>query len=164
MLRVLQLRAAAIPAGLCKWCRQPAPSTFVLGTSDRANECRRCQADGGASPGPRARVPAPAITCALMVVNSPWGNVETRDMIAPGVVFVSTSSHGGALAAPEAQARIPESLRTADGWYEEDCELCAVIVTWPEYFDARAVAMARGAVASGREWRMSRGGRYQFAS
>lgn len=103
------------------------------------------------------------ITARLMVVNSPWGAVDYRRMIAPGVVFVETPSHGGALVSPELVSLIPENLRTRDGWYEEDCEIAAVIATWPDYFTEAAVTQARAAIATGRDVRMQRGGRHPLA-
>ena len=95
-------------------------------------------------------VTLPAITPELMIVSSPWGHVQYRRMIAPGVVLVETASHGGAFVTAEAQAKIPAELRSDDRFYEEDCEIAAVIATWPEYFTAEARAYADRQVASGR--------------
>ncbi len=101
---------------------------------------------------------APAITADLMIVNSPWGAVQYRRMIAPGVVLVETASHGGAFVTKEAQARIPEVLRSADRFYEEDCEIAAIIATWPEYFTSDAQVYAARQIATGRGFNF-RGGR-----
>jgi hypothetical protein len=96
------------------------------------------------------RPAAPAITCDLMIVNTPWGQAQTREMIAPGCVFVSTASHGGAYLTDAANAQIPEALRSRDRFYEEDNEIAAVIVTWPEYFNDEAVTCAVERVQAGR--------------
>lgn len=102
--------------------------------------------------------PTVSIVPALMIVNSPWGPVQYRRMMAPGVVFVETASHGGAFVTEEAQQQIPEAIRSADRFYEEDCEIAAVIVTWPAHFTDQCVAAARQQVES-RQGFNFRGGR-----
>jgi len=93
-----------------------------------------------------------------MVVNSPWGPVQYRRMIAPGVVFAESASHGGARPSKELQARIPEHRRTRDGWYEEDCEVAYLVVSLPELFHPDQVDYANKTIAGfgGRDIRMAR--------
>ena len=54
--------------------------------------------------------------------SSPWGRVQSCGMVAPGIGWVSTASHGGIKLDRKRNAEVPEYMRTAGGWYEEDCE------------------------------------------
>ena len=58
-------------------------------------------------------------------INTPWGVSDTADTLAPGVVLVTTPSHGG-LMLPE-NAPIPAAVTATfingPRWAEEDCEL-----------------------------------------
>ena len=53
---------------------------------------------------------------------SPWGTVDGCYEVAPGVLSVSTPSHGGLKLSRSRNAAMPESVRRKGGWYEEDCE------------------------------------------
>jgi hypothetical protein len=70
--------------------------------------------------------------------NSPWGTPQTCDLIAPGIWFVSTPSHGGYKLDPVRNAKVPEAARRRGGWYEEDCEWVIVALVFPEVFSAVA--------------------------
>jgi hypothetical protein len=63
---------------------------------------------------------------------SPWGAIDAVEVIADGVVFVSTPSHGGVWLSAEAQLRMPEAIKPMHGrqWFEEDCEIWAPIVVF----------------------------------
>ena len=63
---------------------------------------------------------------------SPWGAIQHVALLVDGVVFVSTASHGGAWLSPEAQARMPATIMPMHGrrWYEEDCEIWAVLLVF----------------------------------
>lgn len=64
---------------------------------------------------------------------SPWGFIdEVEMMMAPGLIFATTPSHGGLYLAPERLEQMPEGERTADGWYEEDCEILWPMVRFAE--------------------------------
>lgn len=73
---------------------------------------------------------------------SPWGQVEHAESVIPGIVWVSTASHGGFWVAPQPNMALlragVESLnyyhRDAGwaGWYEEDCLWSLVAVAYPE--------------------------------
>jgi hypothetical protein len=65
---------------------------------------------------------------------APWGVVESVEEIAPGIQWLTTAKHGGFRLSPEANTRIPTSLREHQGLYEEDCEWCKVVLWFPEYF------------------------------
>lgn len=60
---------------------------------------------------------------------TPWGAAQHTDEVMPGVLYVSTASHGGYHLTPELNARIPEQVRRPDGWYEHDCDAAL-----PAYF------------------------------
>ena len=62
--------------------------------------------------------------------SSPWGSVDWRERLAPGVWRVATPGHGGIALHPVLFNSIPAAFRCnvyggASGgrhWYEEDCE------------------------------------------
>jgi hypothetical protein len=73
---------------------------------------------------------------------TPWGPAQTSEVIAPGIVFYSTASHGGFHLSAEQNSRVPLKLRQSTflqlgmkGWYEEDCDAAIVLATFPEYAD-----------------------------
>jgi len=55
--------------------------------------------------------------------HSPWGEIQETKHIGTGLIMVSTARHGGIWVAPEQLKRMPEHIRSHDGWYEEDCEV-----------------------------------------
>ncbi len=75
--------------------------------------------------------------------DSPWGRVHGRTELAPGIVNVTTASHGGFLLEPETNARVPACLRNAGGAYEEDTEWSKVAFTFPHLFTRFERADAR---------------------
>jgi hypothetical protein len=60
--------------------------------------------------------------------NSPWGEVQTCDVLCPGVFLVSTASHGGTLVSKEVSAMLSPAAQKCgflQGGYlcfEEDCQ------------------------------------------
>lgn len=64
--------------------------------------------------------------------HSPWGTIDFVHPYAEGMVWVSTPGHGGLWLSNERLAAMPAEQRSADGWYEEDCE-----AAWPlkHFFD-----------------------------
>jgi len=60
--------------------------------------------------------------------NSPWGEVQTCDLLCPGVYMVSTASHGGTMIARDMAAVLSPAARKSgmrhNGFlcYEEDSE------------------------------------------
>lgn len=60
---------------------------------------------------------------------SPWGTIQTAETVIPGMVLVTTASHGGAWLSPELEAEIPAKYRDIGHryapapWYEEDCDI-----------------------------------------
>lgn len=65
---------------------------------------------------------------------SPWGAVDNHEIIAPGIISVSTPSHGGIKLDRTRNAKVHPALRIAGGWYEEDCEADIAIFTFPAEF------------------------------
>ena len=68
---------------------------------------------------------------------TPWGAAQEVEEIIPGVVLVSTPSHGGIHLDSDNQALIPEEHRREDSWYEEDCEIAIPILFIPGVMDAQ---------------------------
>ena len=78
---------------------------------------------------------------------TPWGQSDHTKEIAPGIIFYSTPSHGGAFVPAEIRAEWPQALRdfktfAGGDWYEEDCDVQLVILAHPESFKAATVADA----------------------
>jgi hypothetical protein len=59
---------------------------------------------------------------------SPWGRVQSKEVITPWLYSVATSSHGGLKLNREYNAKIPAIFRKKGGWYEEDCALEIVVL------------------------------------
>jgi hypothetical protein len=85
-------------------------------------------------------------------MQTPWGQSQTVEQVAPGIQFVSTASHGGYKLDPARNAQIPRAWQDASfnkqgrmGWYEEDCDWCMVALTFPAAFPGGAQTMAAGA-------------------
>lgn len=68
--------------------------------------------------------------------HTPWGPTQQKEVYAEGVAFHSTASHGGIQLSADRNAKVPEQVRSSDGWYEEDCAWACVAITFPELFTA----------------------------
>lgn len=55
-------------------------------------------------------------------VNSPWGEPQTWIELVPGIIRVTTASHGGYRLSPERRAAMKARLGIDLEWYEEDDE------------------------------------------
>ena len=78
---------------------------------------------------------------------TPWGESHLTVEIAPGILFYSTPSHGGAFVPPDIRADWPAALRdcptyAGGNWYEEDCDVVLIILAHPDGFTASEVAQA----------------------
>lgn len=82
--------------------------------------------------------------------SSPWGPIQHVKLLAEGIAFVWTASHGGIRLfgrkyevfrdlVPEFE---PWTGRRNIGWFEEDCDWAAVAVLWQFDFTATAVETA----------------------
>lgn len=70
-----------------------------------------------------------------------WGDINEAVEIAPGIVQVFCSGHGGLKISPERNALIPEPIRRRGGIYEEDCDFFIVQRSFPEAFrDSEAIS------------------------
>ncbi len=72
-----------------------------------------------------------------------WTTLE----IAPGIVFYSTTSHGGYWLSPARIAALPKPLRefqpfAGTNWYEEDADWSIVALAFPQFFLADAIPAA----------------------
>lgn len=61
---------------------------------------------------------------------TPWGPALSQVEVQPGVTWLVTGRHGGYHLTPEVNARVPQEVRRASGYYERDFEaaLCAYFV------------------------------------
>lgn len=88
--------------------------------------------------------------------HSPWGGIEHKTELAPGIWWVSTPSHGGAKLSEERNAAMPDCLRRESGWYEEDCQWALAALVFPEAFQIldtfNKVPTREAAPAIVRDW------------
>ena len=54
-----------------------------------------------------------------MRLSTPWGAVQTIKTLAPGILLVSTASHGGLMLDNAALQALPEHLRAAGEAYQD---------------------------------------------
>ena len=86
--------------------------------------------------------------------HSPWDAIQTIHVLAPGIVQVSTASHGGIWLDParwaEFEATFPGYKPWAGApWLEEDCDAAAAALVWPEVFGWPMVRSATKVFAAG---------------
>jgi len=78
--------------------------------------------------------------------STPWGPSQDVTTIAPGITQHHTARHGGIHLSPERQRDLEQrfEFRTFAGgsWYEEDEDVAAVVVAFPEFFSPEAIAQA----------------------
>ncbi|MBI3352654.1 MAG: hypothetical protein HY036_08750 [Nitrospirae bacterium] len=70
----------------------------------------------------------------VQLTRSPWGAVQQTKVIAEGLVFVKTASHGGLKLNRALNKRVPEYMRRKGGWYEEDSESAIPVIALKEFF------------------------------
>lgn len=75
-------------------------------------------------------------------ISTPWGKSQTATVYAPGIVFHSTAGHGGFKLDRMRNKAMPEALRIAGGWYEEDGDWARVAAGYPDLFTYREQASA----------------------
>ena len=71
-------------------------------------------------------------------ISTPWGQADHVDRIAPGIMSVSTPSHGGIMLDADHVARIPRSIGagysgTRSAW-EEDCDWAVPYLLFKDEF------------------------------
>ncbi len=81
---------------------------------------------------------------------SPWGVAQLTLSVAPGMWLITTASHGGFYLEPAANDKIPLPWKQVsfkrqalEGFYEEHCDACMVVLTFPHSFNLSALASAR---------------------
>ena len=68
-------------------------------------------------------------------MTTPWGQSQHQKKYADGIVMYSTASHGGFHLSEKRIAEMPEPYRNVGWpWYEEDCDWCKVVLSFPQYF------------------------------
>jgi hypothetical protein len=82
--------------------------------------------------------------------DTPWGRADYKKVIADGITFYGTPSHGGFHLTPERQAAMPDALRLSDPWYEEDCDWVRIVCAFPEAFEAETREKAEAIL---KNWR-----------
>lgn len=82
-------------------------------------------------------------------MQTPWGTADVVELIAPGIEWVCTASHGGYRLSPDRNRQVPTAFRALSfaergqqGWYEEDSDWCMVALTFPDLFSAEELACA----------------------
>ena len=77
-------------------------------------------------------------------MDTPWGHAETCELLADGIASVTTAGHGGFHLSSVRASLMPFDFFTFAGgdWYEEDEDVCAVIVAFPDLFSGQQVASA----------------------
>ncbi len=70
--------------------------------------------------------------------NTPWGPSQSAVRYGEGVVFHSTSSHGGFHLTEDCNAQVLPLLRVSVGWSEEDVAWAAVATALPDLFTGLA--------------------------
>jgi hypothetical protein len=81
--------------------------------------------------------------------STPWGKADQATAYGPGVTFYGTPSHGGFKVSKALNATVPDPLRNADGWYEEDSDWAKLALAFPHLFTTRE---RRQAEQSLRNW------------
>lgn len=82
-------------------------------------------------------------------IATPWGWSQTEREIAPGILKVTTASHGGiqldATRSKEFRKKLPTAQLFCGGstWFEEDCDWALIVVAFPQYFLPEQVAAAK---------------------
>lgn len=82
-------------------------------------------------------------------VQTPWGAAQHSEIYAEGIAFYSTASHGDFHLDDERNAAMPDCLRNADGWYEEDEQWAKVAFAFPALFTERERSQAEKTL---RDW------------
>ena len=77
-------------------------------------------------------------------MHTPWGPSQEQRTIAPGLVSVSTASHGGYHVSEDRWQEIERIFPAfkswaGRGWLEEDCDWAIAALVWPDQFDAQAI-------------------------
>ena len=75
-------------------------------------------------------------------VDSPWGKVESHGILGPGMVQVTTASHGGIRVYEWRLSLMDPSLVIPNGWYENNSQWCLPVIAFSEEFTSEVVGEA----------------------
>ncbi|WP_138985802.1 DUF7007 domain-containing protein [Pseudomonas putida] len=78
---------------------------------------------------------SPKKASSLKEMVTPWGIYSEKDIVAPGIIWYETPSHGGYWLSPERQVQMEKIAGTTQEWFEEDCEAAKVEAVFKEFFD-----------------------------
>ena len=70
----------------------------------------------------------------MTCTRTPWGTADHVEEYVPGITWYSTPSHGGFKLDRAKNAQVPDYMRRAGGWYEEDCDWAIVATVFPNAF------------------------------
>ncbi|WP_457578170.1 DUF7007 domain-containing protein [Ensifer adhaerens] len=84
--------------------------------------------------GHRSELRALARVSVRMNCNTPWGQSQGATIYADGIVFHTTSGHGGLKLSAARNAKVHPMLRADGGFYEEDAAWAIVALTFPDLF------------------------------
>lgn len=82
--------------------------------------------------------------------NTPWGPPQSMEKLDDDIFSVSTAGHGGIFVDRERNLKIPDYMRIASGWYEEDVDWSIVATAFPRLFSADQRTLAKDIL---RNWR-----------
>ncbi len=88
-------------------------------------------------------------------IETPWGQSQYQREHALGIVFHSTSSHGGYQLTPQRQVELHEIEAFqpfGPQWLEEDCEAALVALRWPGYATDEEIADAMSMARTVASW------------
>lgn len=82
--------------------------------------------------------------------STPWGASQMATLYAEGIVSHVTAGHGGFKISAERNAEVHPTLRSSDGFYEEDCCWAAVAIAFPNLFTAYERRVAEKTLKDGQ--------------
>jgi hypothetical protein len=92
--------------------------------------------------------------------STPWGESQTEQLLAPGIVCYTTAGHGGIHVFGDAHERMDPLLRslptfthsTGEGaWYEEDVDWAIVAIAFPDAFSGQSLWHAERTIRMSRK-------------
>lgn len=83
---------------------------------------------------------SPKKASSLREMVTPWGIYSEKNIVAPGIIWYETPSHGGYWLSPERQVQMEKIAGTTQEWFEEDCEAAKVEAVFKEFFDQKSAA------------------------
>lgn len=75
-------------------------------------------------------------------VRTPWGYADMKTVYTRGCIFYNTPGHGGYHLSEKLNAQVPDYMRNARGWYEEDSDWAIVATVFPNLFSIKERADA----------------------